>query len=77
MNSYQMVTFILHSDGSIIALFTVLSVLVPRADTDNFYLLFDLIRNVIDQLLCIIPSKTRIRDGFSVNMLADLLAARL
>ena len=76
MNSYQMVTFVLHSDGSTIALFTLLSVLFPR-DTDNFYLLFDLIRNIIDQLLCIIPSKTRIRDGFSVNMLADLLAARL
>ena len=77
MNSYQMVTFVLHSDGFIIALFTVLSVLFLRADTDNFYLLFDLIRNIIDQLLCIIPSKTWIRDGFSVNMLADLLAARL
>lgn len=77
MNSYQMVTFVLHSDGSIIALFTLLSVLFLRADTDNFYLLFDLIRNVIDQLLRIIPSKTRIRNGFSINMLADLLAARL
>ena len=77
MNSYQMVTFVLHSDGSAIALFTLLSVLFLRADTDNFYLLFDLIRNVIDQLLRIIPSKTRIRDGFSVNMLADLLTARL
>ena len=76
MNSYQMVTFVLHSDGSAIALFTLLSVLFPR-DTDNFYLLFDLIRNIIDQLLCIIPSKTWIRDGFSVNMLANLLTARL
>ena len=77
MNSYQMVTFVLHSDGFIIALFTVLSALFPRADTDKFYLLFDLIRNIIDQLLRIIPSKTWIRDGFSINMLADLLAARL
>lgn len=77
MNSYQMVTFVLHSDGSTIALFTLLSVLFLRADTDNFYLLFDLIRNVIDQLLRISPAKTRIRDGFSVNMLADLLTARL
>ena len=72
-----MVTFVLHSDGSAIALFTLLSVLFLRSDTDNFYLLFDLIRNVIDQLLRIIPSKTRIRDGFSINMLADLLASRL
>lgn len=72
-----MVTFVLHSDGSTIALFALLSVLFLRTDTDNFYLLFDLIRNVIDQLLRIIPSKTRIRDGFSVNMLANLLAARL
>ena len=62
-----MVTFVLHSDGSTIALFTLLSVLFLRADTDNFYLLFDLIRNVIDQLLRISPAKTRIRDGFSVN----------
>ena len=77
MNSYQMVTFVLHSDGFIIALFTVLSALFPRADTDKFYLLFDLIRNVIDQLLRIIPSKTWIRDGFSINMLTDLLTARL
>ena len=72
-----MVTFVLHSDGSTIALFALLSVLFLRTDTDNFYLLFDLIRNVIDQLLRIILSKTRIRDGFSINMLADLLAARL
>ena len=70
-----MVTFILHSDGFHCSVFCSLA-LFPRADTDKFYLLFDLIRNVIDQLLRIIPSKTRIRDGFSINMLADLLAAR-
>ena len=71
-----MVTFILHSDGFHCSVFCSLA-LFPRADTDKFYLLFDLIRNVIDQLLRIIPSKTWIRDGFSINMLADLLAARL
>ena len=43
-----MVTFVLHSDGSTIALFTLLGVLFLRSDTDNVYLLFDLIRNVID-----------------------------
>ena len=73
MNSYQMVTFVLHSDGSAIALFTLLSVLFPRADTDNFYLLFDLIRNVIDQLFGIFPSETRIGNGFSVNSFTNLL----
>ena len=69
-----MVTFILHSDGFHCSVFCSL---FPRTDTDKFYLLFDLIRNVIDQLLRIIPSKTWIRDGFSINMLTDLLTARL
>ena len=71
-----MVTFILHSDGFHCSVFCS-PALFLCADTDNFYLLFDLIRNILDQLLCIIPAKTRIRDGFSINMLADLLAARL
>lgn len=47
------------------------------AESDNLYLLFNLIRNIIDQLLGFIPSKARIRDGLSVDVLADLLAARL
>ena len=68
-----MVTFVLHSDGSTIALFALLSVLFLRTDTDNFYLLFDLIRNVIDQLFGIFPSETRIGNGFSVNMISDRL----
>ncbi len=68
--------FHFHPDGLIFTLFPV-PAHVSCAGTDNFYLLFDLIRNVIDQLLRIIPSKTWIRDGFSVNMLADLLTARL
>lgn len=77
MNSHRNGNFRSSFRWLTIALFTLLSVLFLRSDTDNFYLLFDLIRNVIDQLLRIIPSKTRIRDGFSINMLADLLAARL
>ena len=34
-------------------------------------------RNLIDQPLGLLPSETGIRDGFSVDMVADLLAARL
>ena len=60
-----------------IVLFSVLSHSFRALIPISFYLLFDLIRNVIDQLLRIIPSKTWIRDGFSINMLTDLLTARL
>ena len=76
VKSHRDDNFRFHSDGLMSRLY-IFPAHISRADTDNLYLLFDLIRNVINQLLCIIPAKTRIRDGFSVNMLADLLAARL